>query len=267
MKLGAIRSDHGTEFENSLFKAFCEEHGISHNFSAPRTPQQNGVVERKNRTLEEMGRTLLISSKLPREFWNEAIRTSCYILNRALIRPLLNKTSYELFRNRTPNVSHLKVFGCRCYIHNNGKDNLEKFDPRSDEGVFLGYSKTSRAFRVFNNRTGSVEESIHVVFDESTFGEIKNYNSSSDGDFPQMQREESDGENDSNDRSRSTSSRHNNSIPSNSVAADPSSSINTVDPESIFPPNTEETVTVPQGTSGDTDDDMPALSDDVIISD
>jgi len=120
-----------------------------------------------------------------------------------------NKTSYELFRNRTPNVSHLKVFGCRCYIHNNGKDNLKKFDPRSNEGVFLGYAKASRAFRVFNNRIGNVEESIHVVFDESTFGEIKNYNSSSDGDFPQMEREESDGENDSNDRSRSTSSRHN----------------------------------------------------------
>ena len=164
-------------------------------------------------------------------------------------------------------MSHLKVFGCRCYIHNNGKDNLEKFDPRSDEGVFLGYSKTSRAFRVFNNRTGSVEESIHVVFDESTFGEIKNYNSSSDGDFPQMQREESDGENDSNDRSRSTSSRHNDSSPSNSVNVDPSSSTNAADPESIFPPNTEETVTVPQGTSGDTDDDMPALSDDVVSSD
>ena len=137
---------------------------------------------------------LLISSKLPREFWNEAIRISCYIFNRSLIRSLLNKTPYELLRNRTPNVSHLKVFPCRCFIHNNGKDNLEKFDPRSDEGVFLGYAKTSRAFRVFNNKTRNVEESIHVVFDENTFGKIKGFNSSSNDDFARMQREDSDEE-------------------------------------------------------------------------
>jgi len=155
-------------------------------------------------------------------------------------------------------VSHLKVFGCRCYIHNNGKDNLGKFDPRSDDGVFLGYSKTSRAFRVFNNRTGSVEESIHVVFDESTFGEIKKFNSPSNDDFPQMQREESDGEDNSNDRSGSNSSRN-----SDSRNTDPSSSTKSDDPESSFSPSTDETYTASQGTSDDTHDDMPALSDDV----
>ena len=77
---------------------YCNEHGISHNFSAPRTPQQNGVVERKNRTLEEMARTMLIASGLPRNFWAEAVNIACYILNRVLIRPITSKTPYELFK-------------------------------------------------------------------------------------------------------------------------------------------------------------------------
>ena len=81
-----IRSDHGTEFENQDFEKFCDEKGIDHNFSAPRTPQQNGIVERKNRILEEMDCTMLCESNLPRYFWAEAINTACYILNRALIR-------------------------------------------------------------------------------------------------------------------------------------------------------------------------------------
>ena len=81
-----IRSDHGTEFENQDFEKFCDEKDINHNFSVPRTPQQNGIVERKNRILEEMVRTMLCESNLPRYFWAEAINTACYILNRTLIR-------------------------------------------------------------------------------------------------------------------------------------------------------------------------------------
>ena len=91
-----VRSDHGVEFENSSFKSFFKENGISHNFSCPRTPQQNGVVERKNRTLQEMARTMLNESNVEKYFWAEAINTSCYILNRVTIRNFLNKTPYEL---------------------------------------------------------------------------------------------------------------------------------------------------------------------------
>ena len=80
--LVSLRSDHGTEFENSSFIGFCDEHGVDHNFSAPRTPQQNGVVERKNGTLEAMARTMLVASGLSRNFWAEAVNTSCYIINR-----------------------------------------------------------------------------------------------------------------------------------------------------------------------------------------
>ncbi|CAH9079864.1 unnamed protein product [Cuscuta europaea] len=160
-----IRSDHGTEFDNSLFEEFCKERGIDHNFSAPRTPQQNGVVERKNRTLEDMTRTMLISSGLARNFWAEALNTACYIINRAMIRPLLGKTPYELLKGRKPNISHLRTFGCKCFVHNN--DNIGKFDARSDEAIFLGYSTHSKAYKVLNKRTQCVEESIHIIFDEA----------------------------------------------------------------------------------------------------
>ena len=91
-----IRSDHSSEFQNQKFEKFCNENGISHNFSALRTSQQNKVVERKNRTLEEMEQMMLCDNELPRYFWAEAINTSCHILNRALIRPILMKTPYEL---------------------------------------------------------------------------------------------------------------------------------------------------------------------------
>ena len=165
--LVCLRSDHGTEFENSSFMDYCNMHGVEHNFSAPRTPQQNGVVERKNRTLEDMTRTMLIASSLSRSFWAEALNTSCYIINRCMIRPILNKTPYELFKGRKPNIMHLRVFGCKCYVHNNGKDALGKFDPRSDEAIFLGYSSHSKAYKVFNKRTLCVEESVHVLFDET----------------------------------------------------------------------------------------------------
>ena len=115
----SLRSDHGIEFENASFTNYYNEHGVDHNFSAPRTPQQNGVVECKNRTLEDMSRTMLVASGLPRNFRAEALNTSCYIINRCMIRSLLNKTPYELLKGRKPNIMHLTVFGCKCFVHNN----------------------------------------------------------------------------------------------------------------------------------------------------
>ena len=140
---------------------------MDHNFSTPRTLQQNGVVERKNQTLEDMTRTMLIASGLPRNFWAEALNLSCYTVNRCIIRPILNKTPYKLLKGRKPNIMHLRVFGCECYVHNDGKDALGKFDPRSDEAIFLGYSSHSKTYKVFNKRTLCVEESVHVPFDET----------------------------------------------------------------------------------------------------
>ena len=107
-----------------------------------------------------------MSIAYPLYFWAEAVSTSCYISNRVFKRPILNKTSYELWNNRKPKISYLRVFGYKCFILNT-KDNLGKFDSKADEGIFLGYSTTSKAYRIFNKRTLVVEESMHVVFDET----------------------------------------------------------------------------------------------------
>ena len=109
---------------------------IMHNLSAPRTPQQNGVVKRKNKSLEELARTMLSESYLPKYFWADAVSTSCYVMNRVLIRPILKKTPY-------PNINYLRVFGCSCFVLNNGKENLGKFDEKTDHGIFIGYSLNS----------------------------------------------------------------------------------------------------------------------------
>ncbi|GJS73767.1 retrovirus-related pol polyprotein from transposon TNT 1-94, partial [Tanacetum coccineum] len=159
--------DHGREFDNEVqFGAFCDANGITHNFLAPRTPQSNGVVERKNRTLQEMARTMLNEQSIPQKFWCNAVDTSTYILNRILIRPFLGKTPYELFKGKKPSLEHFKVFGSKCFILNT-KDYLTKFDPKSTEGVFLGYSPNSKAYTVLNKETMKVEESLNVKFDET----------------------------------------------------------------------------------------------------
>ncbi|KAK2445742.1 putative mitochondrial protein [Trifolium repens] len=165
LKILKVRSDHGGEFENEPFATFCEDHGIVHEFSAPRTPQQNGVVERKNRSLQEMARTMMHETKLAKHFWAEAVNTACYIQNRIYIRPLLNLTTYELFKGRKPNISYFHQFGCTCYILNN-KAYKRKFDAKACKGIFIGYSERSKAYRVYNSETNTVEESIHVRFDD-----------------------------------------------------------------------------------------------------
>ena len=81
-------------------------------------------------------------------FWADAVSTSCYVMNRVLIRPILKKTPYELFNGRKPNINHLRVFGCICFVLNNGKENLGKFDEKADLGIFIGYSLTSHAYRI-----------------------------------------------------------------------------------------------------------------------
>ncbi|KAJ9538956.1 hypothetical protein OSB04_031689 [Centaurea solstitialis] len=162
----SIRSDHGTEFKNSTLETFFDQKGISQNFSSVRTPQQNGVAERRNRTLIEAARSMLSEANLATQFWAEAVNTACYTHNRSLIVKRFRRTPYELFRNRKPSIEHLHIFGCVCYILNN-KDNLGKFDSKSDDGIFLGYSSISKTYRVFNKRRQAIEETIHVKFDES----------------------------------------------------------------------------------------------------
>jgi len=136
MKILKVRSDHGGEFENKPFETFCEKHGIVHELSSLRTPQQNGVVERKNKTLQEMARTMIHENNLAKHFWAEAVNTTCYVQDRTYIRAILEKTSYELFKGRRPNISYFHQFGCTCYFLNN-KLYLKKFDVKAQRGIFL----------------------------------------------------------------------------------------------------------------------------------
>ncbi|KAJ9557345.1 hypothetical protein OSB04_011959 [Centaurea solstitialis] len=161
-----IRSDNGTEFKNATLDAYLTSVGISHNFSGAYTPQQNGVVERRNRTLVEAARTMLAYFGLPLTFWAEAVSTTCFTQNRTIINKRFKKTHYHIINRRVPNVKIFHVFGCRCYILNN-HDNLGKFDKKADEGYFLGYSLTSKTFRVYNKRTKMVMETVYVTFDEN----------------------------------------------------------------------------------------------------
>ncbi|GJS76476.1 putative ribonuclease H-like domain-containing protein [Tanacetum coccineum] len=166
-KVKVIRCDNGTEFKNKEMNQFCEMKGILRQFSVARTPQQNGVAKRRNRTLIEAARTMLADSKLPTTFWAEAVNTACYVQNRVLVVKPHNKTPYKLFHGRTPTLSFMRPFGCPVTILNT-IDHLGKFDGKADEGFFVGYSLNSKAFRVFNSRTRIVEENLHIRFSENT---------------------------------------------------------------------------------------------------
>nr|GEZ29819.1 retrovirus-related Pol polyprotein from transposon TNT 1-94 [Tanacetum cinerariifolium] len=162
-----IIDDYSREFDNDVqFGEFCNANGITHNFSAPRTPQSNGVVKKKNRTLQEMSKTMLNEQSLPQNFWCNAVDTSTYILNRILIRAILGKLPYELLRGKEPTLDYFRVFGSKFFILNT-KDYLTKFDPKSNEGIFLGYSQNSKAYIILNKHTRKVKESLNVTFDET----------------------------------------------------------------------------------------------------
>nr|GEU76474.1 hypothetical protein [Tanacetum cinerariifolium] len=141
LKVKIIRSDNGTEFKNQDLNQFCGIKVIKREFSVPRNPQQNGIIERKNRTLIEAASTMLADSLLPIPFWAEAVNTACYVQNRVLMTKPHNKTPYELL--------------------------LGKFDGKADEGFLVGYSVSSKAFRVFNSRTKIVQETLHINFLEN----------------------------------------------------------------------------------------------------
>nr|GEV56520.1 putative ribonuclease H-like domain-containing protein [Tanacetum cinerariifolium] len=140
--------------------------GIKREYSVARTPQQNRVAERRNRTLIEVARTMLADFKLPIIFWAEAVNTACYVQNKVLVVKPHFKTPYELFRGRTPALSFMRPFGCHVTILNT-LDHLGKFDGKSDEGFFVGYFTNSKAFRLYNIRTRKVEENLHIKFLEN----------------------------------------------------------------------------------------------------
>ncbi|KAJ1694127.1 hypothetical protein LUZ63_010825 [Rhynchospora breviuscula] len=166
LKISRIRSDHGREFENAKFDELCIEKGYKQEFSAPRTLQQNGVVERKNRTLQELARTMLHEFAVPKFLWAEAVNTACHVVNRACIRSKLKKTPFELWVGRTPNISYFRVFGSKCFVLDESHK-VTKFDAKSLTGIFVGYSNTSKAYRVYLPTSRVVIESINVKFNEN----------------------------------------------------------------------------------------------------
>jgi transposase InsO family protein len=114
--LKAIHIDNGIEFKNASFDQFYLKHSVDQQFSAPRIPQHNGVVKRKNLTLVEMARTMLNEHRTLRRFWTDAISTACYISNQIFLRSILHLTPFELRFGRKPSISHLWPFGCKCVV-------------------------------------------------------------------------------------------------------------------------------------------------------
>ncbi|GJY74321.1 putative ribonuclease H-like domain-containing protein [Tanacetum coccineum] len=160
-----IRTDNGMEFVNQVMSEYYEGVGIFHQKSVSRTPQQNGVVERRNCTLVEAARTMMIFSKAPMFLWAKAVATAYYTQNRSLIHIRHNKTPYELVHDKKPDLTFFRVFGALCYLTNDSED-LGKFQAKADIVIFVGYSPSRKGYRIYNKRTRRLMETIHATFDE-----------------------------------------------------------------------------------------------------
>jgi hypothetical protein len=145
LRVKKIRNDNGSEFKNLQVEEYLEEEGIKHEFSAPYTPQQNGVVERKNRSLIDMARMMLGEYKTPERFWSKDVNTACHAINRLYLHRLLKKTSYEFLTGNKPNVCYFRAFGSKCYILVK-KGRHSKFAPKAVEGFLLGYDSNTKAY-------------------------------------------------------------------------------------------------------------------------
>nr|GFB61914.1 retrovirus-related Pol polyprotein from transposon TNT 1-94 [Tanacetum cinerariifolium] len=165
LQVQRVRTNNRLEFKNKTLAKFFDEVCITQQFSAARTPLQNGVMERRNRTLVEAARTMLTFANLPSFLWVEAIAAACFTQNRLIIYKRFDKTPYELINKRKPNIKFFRVFGCRCYLLNDYED-VGKLKVKGDIGVFVGYSKESAAFIIYNKRTRKIHESVNVNFDE-----------------------------------------------------------------------------------------------------
>ncbi|KAK1692254.1 hypothetical protein QYE76_008951 [Lolium multiflorum] len=180
----AIRSDNGSEFKNYTLNDFLSDEGIRHQYSAAYTPQQNGVAERKNRTLMDMARSMMTEYKSRYNFWAEAISTACHSSNRLYLRKGLNKTSYEILTGNNPNISYFKVFGCNCFYKIKGV-RLSKFSPKALEGIFVGYGAESHTYRVFDVSSGIIIESCSVKFEENDGSQVGQVDVCAGDEIPQ----------------------------------------------------------------------------------
>jgi transposase InsO family protein len=169
-RLGALRTDRGGEFTAGQFSDYCAELGVTRELTAPYSPQQNGVVERRNQTVMGAARCMLKAKKLPGMFWGEAVNCAVYLLNRSISKSTGNKTPYELWTGVRPSVSHLRTFGCIAHVKVT-KPHLTKLDDRSKPMIFVGYEPGSAAYRCYDPVTRRIHISRDVVFDEDAMWE------------------------------------------------------------------------------------------------
>ncbi|MCO5603740.1 hypothetical protein L7F22_057892 [Adiantum nelumboides] len=166
-KVQTLRTDRGGEYMSGAFKDFLGKKGIKHQCTLPYTPQQNGVAERKNRSLMEMARCMLKAKSLPHKLWMEAVACAAHVLNRCPTRALKTITPYESWYDRKPSVSYLRVFGCLAYAHI-PQQLRGKLDDKAVKCIFVGYSSGSKGYRLYNPATNKIFESRDVIFAETT---------------------------------------------------------------------------------------------------
>ncbi|KAJ4754257.1 polyprotein [Rhynchospora pubera] len=182
-KLKVLRSDRGGEYQSIEFQKFCEAEGIHHELTVPYTPEQNGVAERKNRTIVEMARSMLKTKGLPNLFWAEAVATAVYLLNLSPTKAVMNKTPFEAWFERKPAIGHLKVFGCIAYTLVNSQSR-KKLDEKSEKCIFIGYCTQSKGYRLYNPNSKKFIVSRNVLFDENACWNWKEKTSECEVEFP-----------------------------------------------------------------------------------
>ena len=161
-----LRTDRGGELASNQFSQFCKDNGIHRQLTAAYTPQQNGVAERKNRVIVEKARCLLKSKGLPKYLWVEAVATSIYLLNIFPTKLVNRMTPFQAWFGFKPDVSHLKIFGSIAYAHVLA-EKRKKLDDKSRKLIFVGYSKETKGYRLFDPITKKLDVSRDVVFDEN----------------------------------------------------------------------------------------------------
>ena len=168
-RVKCLRTDNGGEYTSLEFQSYLKKEGIVHELTVPRTPQQNGVAERLNRTLMEAVRSMLVGAKLPQKFWAEALATAVYLRNRSPTKSISDSTPYESWSGRKATANHLKVFGCVAYAHIS-KEERRKLDPKAKKCILLGYGTTVKGYRLYCPQEGRVFYSRDVIFDEKKYG-------------------------------------------------------------------------------------------------
>ena len=168
-KLKALRTDNGGEYLSTEFQTFLRKEGVRHELTVPKTPEQNGVAERMNRTLVESVRAMLADARLPHRFWAEALSTAVYLRNRSPAMAIKGMTPFEALTGEKPNVEHLRVFGCAAYAHV-AKDDRKKLDVKSRKCILLGYGTETKGYRLYDLRHAKVLYSRDVIFNESSRG-------------------------------------------------------------------------------------------------